>query len=478
MSVENTYGGCVDSLYSKIRSYRGTNEAGYYQCQKTTHTWVLVNNNLTIDTQGWSEGDDGYSKWGDSVGVVSDGNRICYVYDTSAAYNGWRSGNTNDCSLELGGCTKGRAGTMLMASNGDYYNCVDNRWNRVTDVILRNTQNWACKDSNAGEMRHGLVDDVYFICDMNAWIQATTQEEKACRVEGVCRLCTESMQGTTEKRDDATYICDRRNWRKFNCAEIKKGACIKNDSTLVEACETVGGFEIDYVCSDNHWHAVTSPFEYTLKDWNKKKEAYYTAEMHPEAEYGEDFTDPRDKNVYKTIIVNGKRVFAENLRYADSTTMVNLKENSWCFKNEAKNCEIGGRYYSWTAAVNLNSQWQKNSTEGLIAEQHQGICPPGWHIPDDTEWDALLSDVGYAKQQMMGFNSWTAATDVSGFSALPVGFYAYRIINVGEETYFWSASEYNYDAGSHWTLYTSSAHLNYGYFDKRYLISVRCIENY
>ena len=166
VGVENMYGGCVDSLYSKIRSYRGSLNAGYYQCQKTTHTWVLVNNNLMIDTQGWKNGDDGFSRWGDSIGVVSEtsGGRVCYVYDTSAAYNGWRTGNNNDCTLGLFGCTAGRAGLMQLAENGNFYNCANNIWTQVTERVAPNTKGWSCLDSNDGEMKLGLYNTDVFFC--------------------------------------------------------------------------------------------------------------------------------------------------------------------------------------------------------------------------------------------------------------------------------------------------------------------------
>ena len=478
VNVENVYGGCTEALYDSIRSYRGQNEAGYYQCQKNTHRWVLTNNNLMIDTQGWAEGDDGFSKWGDSIGVVSvmPGNRVCYVYDTSATYRGWRAGNDNDCTLGLMGCTSGRAGRMLEASDGGFYNCADNRWTFVDDPVQRNTIGWDCKDSNAGEMRLGVHDDLYFVCGENAWRQATYDEEIVCRNEGICRVCTESMQGLAEKRGSVMYVCDKTKWREFNCAEKKMGVCTANDSALVEECETMGEFKIDYVCSDDHWHAVTNPFEYTLEAWNAKREAYNAAAVAAKANSDSMITDPRDGNTYRTVIINGKRVFAENLRYADSSATVNLKRQTWCYNNEAKNCEIGGRYYTWTAAVNLNEQWQNVSAESLIKNPHQGICPEGWHVPNENEWDALFSNVDYVAQQIEGFGGWTTATNTSGFSALPIGYYGGgNFGRVGVRAYFWSASENGSDNAWYLYLYAGGASLSSSNRDDGF--AVRCFKD-
>ena len=481
VAVENVYGGCTEALYDSIRSYRGANEAGYYQCQKSTHTWVLINNSLMIDTQGWKDGDDGFSKWGDSIGVVSDGNRICYVYDTSAAYNGWRMGNNKDCTLGLQGCTKGRAGVMTLAGDDNYYNCANNTWILVSDRIKINTLGWDCLDSNEGEVKKGLRNDAYFICDLNKWREATTDEELACRNEGQCSICTDGRQGMFEKRNKTEYVCDNKVWRVANCAEIAtRSLCTANDSSLVEACETVGNFEIDYVCSEDHWHAVESPFEYTLEAWIAKRDAYNAAAVKAGVNSDSMITDPRDDNTYRTVVINGMRVFAENLRYADSVAMVNLKGQTWCYNNEKKNCEIGGAYYSWTATVNLDSKWRSASASSLIGEQHQGICPKGWHVPSKSEWEALqweamLNDVGYYAQQMVGFSGWIAATNTSGFSALPAGnYYGGSFSNVGSRAYFWSATENYSNNAYNWCVNAGYEGLN-GHKYNGY--SVRCLQD-
>ena len=477
VAIENAYGGCVDSLFAKIRSYRGTNEAGFYQCQANTRTWTLVNSNLMIDTQGWTEGDDGFVKWGDSIGVVSGGSRICYVYDTSSTYNGWRTGNNNDCTLGLQGCTKGRAGRMLVAEDDNHYNCANNTWSLVTDRVKINTQGWDCLPENEGEMKKGLVNDAYFVCDANAWREATAGEETTCRTTELCTACTGGQQGKFEKRNEVQYVCDSKNWRQANCAEIAmESLCTANDTALVEECETVGNFNVDYVCSGSKWHAVQHPFEYTLAQWNAKRDAFNAAAVEAKVNSDSMITDPRDNKTYRTVVINNKRVFAENLRYADSVTSVNLKGQTRCYNNEPKNCEIGGRYYYWTAAVNLDSKWLSASASALINDPHQGICPEGWHVPSSNEWRALFSDKNYAMQQAMGYSGWTAATDATGFSALPGGDNGGDFIIVGSSAYFWSATEHVNNTAYYWYLNAGTAGLNdFGYKNNGF--AVRCFKD-
>lgn len=422
--IEEENGGCRKEMFGEIR--RDTKNGGFYQCQETSHRWVLVNNNLLIDTQKWGAGDDGYAKWGDSIGVVTNGSKICYVYDTSATYKGWRKGTNEDCTLGLMGCTQGRAGRMQLAENGSFYNCASNQWTKVTDRVSYNTEGWACLDSNDGELRLGLYNtDVYFICDGNAWREASTNEEIDCRENGLCNACTQNRRGAFFENESVQLICDSAVWRTPNCAELAtKRLCLNNDSAVVWACEEYGNTKIDYICSKGSWHPVSTPLEYRLEDWEKKKAEYYTAETHPDATYGEDLVDSRDGNVYKTVYINGLRWMAENLRYVDSNTTINLKGNIKCpngryFSDYSKNCQIGGALYSWTAIVNIDKKWSNADASSFINAQHQGICPEGWHVPNDGEWYTLAERVDFS-------SSWFGSFDLGAEDLFAVGYYNYN----------------------------------------------------
>lgn len=488
--IEKENGGCRKEMFGEIR--RDTKNGGFYQCQETSHRWALVNNNLLIDTQKWGAGDDGYAKWGDSIGVVTNGSKICYVYDTSATYKGWRKGTNEDCTLGLMGCTQGRAGRMQLAENGSFYNCASNQWTKVTDRVSYNTEGWACLDSNDGELRLGLYNtDVYFTCDGNAWREASTSEEIYCRENGLCNACTQNRRGAFFENESVQLVCDDAVWRTPNCAELAtKGLCLDNDSTVVWACEEYGNTKIDYICSNDSWHPIKSPLEYRLEDWEKKKAEYYTAETHPDATYGEDLVDSRDGNVYKTVYINGLRWMAENLRYVDSNTTINLKGNIGCpsrysssRSNISKNCQIGGALYSWTAIMNIDKKWNDADASSLINAQHQGICPEGWHVPNDGEWYTLAERdrfdytpstsnardflaVGYYTEASEYYRYDEFPTDKLGFSILPV-------------TALLGSSLQESDATS-FGLFVGSENFVYERYSigKDSPLSLRCVEDY
>jgi len=77
-----------------------------------------------------------------------------------------------------------------------------------------------------------------------------------------------------------------------------------------------------------------------------------------------------------------------------------------------------------------------------------GICPPGWHLPSNVDWETLLTAVGGQStagkllKSQVGWNDDGNGTDAFGFSALPAaGWFSTGFQYDGNYTSFWSASE-------------------------------------
>ncbi len=60
----------------------------------------------------------------------------------------------------------------------------------------------------------------------------------------------------------------------------------------------------------------------------------------------------------------------------------------------------------------------------------QKLCPTGWHVPNDTDWETLITflggnNVAGGKLKQTGTDLWngpnTGATNESGFNAIPGG---------------------------------------------------------
>ncbi len=433
-SIEKQYGGCREALYDSIRTDKVY--AYYYTCKKSTHTWVREVDYLLIDTQHWPDSTDGKVRWGDSIGVATEGDRICYVWDDAKLYKGWRTGNTSDCTLGLLGCTAKRGGEMRRASSGRYYSCSENSWTEVADEVYINTYLYRCTIDGEGDKVYKDGDLVYgiemtttrYACENEQWRSTKTGEEQAGKA------CTALLQGTIL---GDTITCDTLNWR----------------TTIV--------------------------YDYPVgKKW-----------FNEDLEYG-TLKDKRDGRTYKTIKIGNQVWMAENLAYSDSIQSPYLKGQSWCYNNDSLNCLKGGRYYTWTAAMNIHYKWKSASpyeVEGLIHEPHQGICPDGWHVPTWNEWNEMYDAIGttpYA-MQAKGQRLWPDATNVSGFSAIPVG-RKNRNEKMGEEALFWGSDQLQKD-GENWLSFAYAWNLNVNlvldcgngcrWFEKNNMISVRCVQD-
>ena len=161
---------------------------------------------------------------------------------------------------------------------------------------------------------------------------------------------------------------------------------------------------------------------------------------------------------YRTVQIGTQKWFAENLNYNAS--------GSKCFYDDP-NCTEYGRRYDWATAMALPSSCNSNSCSSQIQSKHRGICPSGWHIPSDADWDALMTTVGgssTAGTKMKATRN--NGTDEYGFSALLYESYAD----------WWSASERNSNSANCWGMG------NYSYVDnscngKSTTYSVRCLQD-
>ena len=59
----------------------------------------------------------------------------------------------------------------------------------------------------------------------------------------------------------------------------------------------------------------------------------------------------------------------------------------YCRNDQLSSCDAEGGLYQWHTAMALKSKYDNSSV--LINERRRGICPGGWHVPDEAEWDEL-----------------------------------------------------------------------------------------
>lgn len=174
------------------------------------------------------------------------------------------------------------------------------------------------------------------------------------------------------------------------------------------------------------------------------------------------FTDTRDGKIYDIIQIGSQCWFAENLNYET--------DDSWCFDENANECDIYGRLYELDDAINA--------------------CPPGWHVPSNEEWEQLGEalgglDISGGKMKETGISKWnapnTGATNESGFTAIPAGFRGNGGFfgQKGTGAFFWSTTEEEVNAN--YKIYRSIGYtgqaLEQHSHPANYGFSVRCIRN-
>ena len=196
-------------------------------------------------------------------------------------------------------------------------------------------------------------------------------------------------------------------------------------------------------------------------------------------EYG-TLTDDRDGKTYKTVVIGTQIWMAENLNYE--------VENSCCYNNSTEYCDKYGRLYTWAAAMDSAGLWSDAGkgcgygTSCSPAYPVRGVCPSGWHLPSNSEYNALLYSVGDARESLKTTSGWGKNTtlpfingsDAYGFSALPAGgkYGEYGFGGEGETSIFWSSDEY-LEFGT-----TMEVDQGFTYYKERYdNLSVRCIKN-
>lgn len=209
------------------------------------------------------------------------------------------------------------------------------------------------------------------------------------------------------------------------------------------------------------------------------------------------FTDPRDNNEYKTVLIGNQFWLGENLRYLPlvnipndiSSTNVNrvvnadskfyyVYDNSITYVEAPKNTleyKQLGVLYNWPAA--------------------QTACPEGWHLPNYNEWVELYSYLGgieVAGGKLKSIANWDSenvgASNSSDFNArsggqlncVPVvagspsaGYNSVEFADRNKKGYWWSAL-----SGDAWSLSYDDAKLHrLNDIDHQRGFSVRCVRD-
>lgn len=214
-----------------------------------------------------------------------------------------------------------------------------------------------------------------------------------------------------------------------------------------------------------------------------------------------------DGNLYGTVLIGSQCWMKENMRavhFADGSS-VTLSDTvsyeiPYCYfpNNDSTTFATYGLLYNWAAATNRSTAlYALNNTV-------QGICPDGWHLPTNDDWNvlttflatqpacvcgaeskniakSLASTSGWAPVMMSGtvccVGQNQGNNNASGFGALPAGIYRNKMADFGSCACFWSATPSSNGMNTQ-SLFGESTQLS-AYSDESGAsgFSVRCLKN-
>ena len=116
----------------------------------------------------------------------------------------------------------------------------------------------------------------------------------------------------------------------------------------------------------------------------------------------------------------------------------------------------------------------------------RNVCPAGWHVPSDEEWTTLVNHLGGestagGKMKEPGTSLWlnpnTGATNESGFTAQPAGYYSSDgyFTDIFRGAFWWSSTENNGLDAWHRYIMHDQMTTERGSAEKTRRLSVRCV---
>ena len=195
---------------------------------------------------------------------------------------------------------------------------------------------------------------------------------------------------------------------------------------------------------------------------------------------GDSLTDIRDNQKYPTVQIGSQCWMASNLNFGTQIPTSqpqrdNCLQEKYCYNDDPAQCTSRNALYQWAEVM------QYQTEPGM-----QGMCPPGWHIPAENEWELLFQQFntsGYAGSALK-YNGY------SGFDAILSGARFHNLVwefsandPVLRSTLFWSSTmQSTSKAWSHGMNevvsdddYTPSVSYYPAYFNNAFM--VRCMED-
>ncbi|MBM3404120.1 MAG: hypothetical protein FJY10_04435 [Bacteroidetes bacterium] len=217
-------------------------------------------------------------------------------------------------------------------------------------------------------------------------------------------------------------------------------------------------------------HTITYTFTNAPFGCSSSATATITVVASPPFVCGGMLTDIREPGKqYVTVQIGSQCWMAQNLdagsRIADNKMQKdNCILEKFCYANMDANCGSFGGLYQWDELMSYTR-----------LEEFQGICPPGWHIPSEDDWNTLfnfLGDVSTAGSAMKasGFSGFNAEMQGALFQNISPAF-------LNDATLFWTSTESGNDHALAHGLHVQTPSVSSKPTLKSNALAVRCVRD-
>ncbi len=180
--------------------------------------------------------------------------------------------------------------------------------------------------------------------------------------------------------------------------------------------------------------------------------------------------------IYTTVKIGTQCWLKENLEIGimipgNQNQSDNKSVEKYFYNNDSLNNKIYGSFYQWNEAMQYK-----------IDPGSRGICPLGWHIPTQSEFQILADYVQNNGNALKAIGSGTgngSGTNSSGFSSLICGYRGndgYFVYQNGSVRY-WTSTQVTPNDANTILLYNNLSNIGMGSGDKEFGYCVRCIKD-
>lgn len=283
--------------------------------------------------------------------------------------------------------------------------------------------------------------------------------------------------------DNETYVLDPANCEKISSSSVvvsssSDNKLISSSNEIQESSSSEMSSSSEKIDSSSSTIESSSNISSSSIDESSSSEESSSSLNDGYDANNNTLTDPRDGQIYKTVTIGSQVWMAENLNYLPEDTVSTIwAGKSVCGGGDWKSvaegdCSIYGRLYE--SSFTNKPAYKKE------------ICPTGWSLPTYQQFkklNSLLDGNSANKMKSKNDDYWPSgnATNESGFSAIPSGFYNPSrgfdyLYSEEEKIAAFALEEYQGSNNVFW-IYDTEDEVHVSGMGSNIYVAVRCIKD-